>query len=413
MRKKVFLTLLAVALAMRVVAQEGVVSENIQVGSTVPDFTINVLSQEGTMPVNIKDYRGKVVILEFWATYCGPCLPAMEHLAAIKKKIPNDVEVFAITDENRQKVVSFLNQRPTSLQIGLDNNRHLNNLFYHLFMPHTIVIGPDGVLKAITSPDQITEELVYLAKSGAAIVVKTKAEFASQDETATALVPLSIEDNSLYKVVVSPAQQGVQSQVNKKSDSEYEFINCTVPMIYQALYQTTQKMLDERPCLEVTQQTKYLLQENYQYCFKLKVPSKMTDRVGAIGMQHLEEIFAIKPQNELRTRNVYALVINETNNKSNDSTQASAITIKEFIHLLWETRLVDKPIINESGLPDDAVISVDIPTQVHEVGERLASLGMRLEPKTKELSCLILHEANEPKPTENTKEIPTDEAKND
>lgn len=407
-----------ILLSSGVFAQEGVVSQDIKVGVQVPNFSIDILTNEGLTKSEINGYRGKVVILEFWATYCGPCLPAMDHLAKIRSKFTNDVEFFAITDEPRSKVVSFLNQRPTSLLIGIDTDRTLNRLFYHQFMPHTVIIGPDGFVKAITSPDQITEELIYLAKSGAELAVKTKAEFASNDINDTALVPVSVEDNSFYKVIVSPHVEGVQSQVNKKSSNEYEFINCTVPMMYQALYQTTLQNANERPCLEVTQQTKYLLQENYQYCLKLKVPAKMEDRLGEIGMRHLDEVFAIKPQNEMRTRNVYSLVFKETIKKDTvvasldslgnkiivaDSLQTSedlqvaensggAISIKEFIALLWETRLVDKQIINDSGLPDETIVNVEIPTQVHEVGECLASIGLKLEPKTKEMSCLILHE---------------------
>jgi thiol-disulfide isomerase/thioredoxin len=389
---KKIIVLLSICFGGVAFAQEGVVSQNVQVGAIVPDFALNVLTKEGVTKVNIRDYRGKVVILEFWATYCGPCLPAMDHLSEIKNKIPNEFEAFAITDEERPKVVSFLNQRPTSLQVALDENHELNKLFYHQFMPHTVIIGTDGIVKAITSPDQITEEVIYMVKSGAEIVVKTKAEFVSKDENATALVPVSLEDNSLYKVIISPAVEGIQAQVNKKASNEYEFVNCSVPMMYQALYQTTLPNPEERPCLEVTQQTKYLLQENHQYCLKLKVPEKMQDRIGTIGMQHLEELFAIKPQNEMRTRNVYALVLNATEADSTDTTETGKITIKEFIKLLWETRLVDKPVVNESGLPDDAVLDIDLPTQVHEVSDRLAHLGLKLEPKSKEMSCLILHD---------------------
>ncbi len=376
-------------------SQEGAVSENIQVGVEVPDFEMQVLTNQGTTTTKIRDYRGKVIILEFWATYCGPCLPAMDHLAEVRNNFTDEVEVFAITDEPRSKVVNFLNTRPTSLLIALDDDKTLNRLFYHQFMPHTVIIGPDGFVKAITSPDQITKELIYMAKSGAELTVKTKAEFASSDVNDTALVQYSLEDNSFYKVIISPQVEGVQSQVNKKAANEYEFVNCTVPMMYQALYQTTLKDTDERPCLEVTQQTRYLLQENHQYCLKLKVPEKQERAIGLIGMRHLEEVFSIKPQNEMRSRNVYSLVISEPDSLSADSLAASPegkMSLKDFISLLWETRLVDKPIINDSGLPDDTVVSIEIPTQVYEVDRRLASIGMRLEAKTKETSCLILHE---------------------
>jgi thiol-disulfide isomerase/thioredoxin len=393
--KKVISFCLLILVGLGAFSQEGVVSQNIQVGTEVPDFEIQVLTSEGSVMTNIRDHRGKVVILEFWATYCGPCLPAMDHLVEVQSNFTSGVEVFAITDEPRSKVVSFLNKRPTSLLVALDNDKTLNRLFYHQFMPHTVIIGPNGFVKAITSPDQITRELIYMAKSGADLTVKTKAEFASSNVNDTALAPYSLEDNSFYKVIISPQAEGIQSQVNKKAPNEYEFINCTVPMMYQTLYQTTLKVADERPCLEVTQQTKYLLQENYQYCMKLKVPQKQEGNIGLVGMKHLEEVFSIKPQNEVRIRDVYSLVISESDSLYTNVPSTSSggnMSIKQFISLLWDTRLVDKPIVNDSGLPDDTIMNIEIPTQVYQVDERLASIGMRLEPKVKETGCLILHE---------------------
>jgi thiol-disulfide isomerase/thioredoxin len=75
-RKKIISICLLIFLGSSVFAQEGVVSQNIQVGVEVPNFEIQVLTSEGSVMTNIRDYRGRVVILEFWATYCGPWLPA-------------------------------------------------------------------------------------------------------------------------------------------------------------------------------------------------------------------------------------------------------------------------------------------------------------------------------------------------
>jgi thiol-disulfide isomerase/thioredoxin len=391
--KKILLVVITIlSVFSKSLSQEGAVSSDmVQIGSLVPDFTINILHNEGVIKKNIKDYRGKVVILEFWATYCGPCIPAMDHLAQIYGKMYKDLEVIAISDEERWKVVNFLKKRPTSLSIGIDTDKSLNRLFYHQFMPHTIIIDPQGYMKAITSPDQITEEIIYLAKSGAVLPVKTKAEFAPKDETANALTPIQSEDKSFYKVIVSPAVEGVQSQINKKSDAEYEFINCTVPLMYQVLYQTTKPNPNERACLEVTENTKFLLQENQQYCLKLKVPEPTKHRIGEIGMRHLEEIFAVKAINETRTRKVYALVINKEGSNPSDSVGTN-IPLKDFIKLLWDTRMVEMPIVNESGLDDNTLIKVaEMPKEATKVQESLQKMGFKLEPKTTETACLILH----------------------
>ena len=50
------------------------------------------------------------------------------------------------------------------------------------------------------------------------------------------------------------------------------------------------------------------------------------------------------------------------------------------------------PIVNESGIPDETVVNVQMPKQVNEVSESLTKLGFHLEPKTKETGCLVLYE---------------------
>lgn len=371
-------------------SQEGAVSEMIQIGTQVPDFDITLYTPTGTEKHNIKEYRGKVVILEFWATYCGPCIPAMDHLYDIQYQIPKDLVVIAITDEERWKVANFLKKRPTNLKLGLDTDKSLNKLFYHQFMPHTIVIDPQGYLKAITSPDQINKEIVYLAKSGAVLPVKTKAEFASKSETSTALTAVNYEEKSFYKVSVAAYRDGIQSQINKKSDFEYEFINCTVPLMYQVLYQASKENPNERACLEVTEKTKYLLQENQQYCMTIKIPEAMKHRLGEIGMKHLEDAFGVKAKNETRTRKAYAFMPNGTVDVNGAGV---SLPLKDYLKLLWDTRVVDMPIVNESGLGDDSIITVpEIPKEATQVPNNLAKMGFKLEPKTFETSCMVLHE---------------------
>lgn len=391
MKKILFILSIISLCSAQSYAQEGAVSELVQVGSIVPDFNISILSKEGTIKKNIKDYRGKVVVLEFWATYCGPCLPAMDHLASLQNKLKQDLEVINITDEERWKVVSFLKKRPTSLPIAIDSDKSINQLFYHQLIPHTIIIDPQGYIKAITSPEEVTEEVIYLAKSGAILNVKTKAEFASKTDVATAMTTTQVDDKSFYKIAVSAYKEGVQSQINKKSDFEYEFINCTVPLMYQVLYQTTRPNPNDRACLEVSEQTKYLLEEKQQYSMTLKIPEAMKHRLGEIGMKHLEEIFAVKAKNENRTRKVYALTSNAASLTQSET--GTDIPLKDFIKLLWDTRVVDMPVINESGLSDMSLLRIaEFPKEATKVQEVIQKMGFKLEPKTTETACLVLHE---------------------
>src|SRR5688572_28662197 len=56
--------------------------------------------------------RGKVVVLEFWATWCGPCVAAMPHMNGLADRYKGKVQFIEITDEGRETVAPFLAKRP-------------------------------------------------------------------------------------------------------------------------------------------------------------------------------------------------------------------------------------------------------------------------------------------------------------
>ncbi len=123
-------------------------SPTFQVGSAwaTPACTPKNLTNESVL--DLSAYRGKVVYVDFWASWCAPCkmaFPFMNELAA-----DYDPEAFTIVgisvDDSREKALKFAERTPASFTLGLDTTGTCPNAFGVKAMPSSFLLGPDGTV---------------------------------------------------------------------------------------------------------------------------------------------------------------------------------------------------------------------------------------------------------------------------
>jgi len=103
--------------------------------------------------------KGRVVVLEFWATWCGPCIKAIPHLNDLAEQFKNKPVVFiSVTSENEDVVRPFLKNRPMQAWVGLDDYEVLNKAFHVKGVPHAVIIDASGHIAAIVHPADIKPE---------------------------------------------------------------------------------------------------------------------------------------------------------------------------------------------------------------------------------------------------------------
>jgi thiol-disulfide isomerase/thioredoxin len=103
--------------------------------------------------------KGKVVILEFWATWCGPCIAAIPHLNELADEFKGKpVQFIAITDEEENVVAPFLKKKSIHAWVGLDTDKSMHKDYAISGIPHTVVIDRKGKVAAITYPTALTKQ---------------------------------------------------------------------------------------------------------------------------------------------------------------------------------------------------------------------------------------------------------------
>ncbi len=138
------------------------------------DFTLKTL-KGGT--VSLKDYRGRLIFLNFWATWCGPCraeMPSMQRLWEEFKE--EDFVILAINIQEESKLVSsFMNERGLSFPVLLDEKGKVARSYGIRGIPTTFFLNPEGEIigKAVGARDwaskesfQLIEELLFEALLG-------------------------------------------------------------------------------------------------------------------------------------------------------------------------------------------------------------------------------------------------------
>ena len=129
------------------------------------DFTLTDLEGKSW---TLQSLHGKVVLVNFWATWCPPCRKEMPDLDALYRKFKDKgLVVLAISDEEMAKVKPFLAERSLGFPILLDPGRKINDLFHVDGIPKTFIYDREGKLAA-QSIDMRTQKqfLEMLAQVG-------------------------------------------------------------------------------------------------------------------------------------------------------------------------------------------------------------------------------------------------------
>lgn len=134
-----------------------------QIGRVAPVFSIS----DGQHSVDLANLRGKVVVLNFWASWCAPCVQEMPSLEALQQEMPQIQVVAVASNEDYAQYQNYIARQHLDLLTVFDQKQTSNTLYGSFKFPETYIIDKQGVIRRkLIGPQEFTSPsfLRYLTK---------------------------------------------------------------------------------------------------------------------------------------------------------------------------------------------------------------------------------------------------------
>ncbi len=124
------------------------------IGDPAPDFTV----QDQDRKISLHDLKGKPIVLNFWASWCPPCVHEMPSLTQLQRQMGRNITVLAVSvDEDEDAYHKFLRNHGVDLLTVRDPEKRSPNLYGTVMFPETYIIDASGrVRRKIVGEENFT-----------------------------------------------------------------------------------------------------------------------------------------------------------------------------------------------------------------------------------------------------------------
>lgn len=289
-------------LFLRVAAQEntsitGINFPALKHGDMVPNIVIEKILNNGGNTLQLADFKGKLLILDFWATSCGACIQAMPRLDSLSDAFGGNLVVLPVTAEKAERIFAFQHSN-TFLKRRLFRtvveDKALHILFPHRMLPHEVWIDGTGKVLGFTEALDITQATVAQALAGKGITAGMKEDILDFDRDKPLLVQGNGGSDSLYKYrsVITGALKGLPSGMGFSYDSAKRMTivratNVSIKKLYTLAYKGLRNLTNDNVDLDNL---------SGLYCYELDLPSASPTLVRRSIREDLDRFFGVRSE---------------------------------------------------------------------------------------------------------------------
>lgn len=371
-------------------------------GEFFPNYLLRPVVNAPSSEIDIWQIKGKYIILNFWGTWCAPCIPEMDSLGKLQKKFAGRVQIIGISNDTDIKLRSYLKKRPTQVWLASDTTSNLYRQLGLRFVGQSLVLDPNKKIIGIVRSDSINTTWMEKLITGKDITLNGETDGPVSGEFGD---PFGIDSTTTESFSLRSYMSGKPSMSMTYLNTALEgrrltYLNVCKTSLYRDAYEIASQAqliyeFDENEVCNFDD-------NNTLVCFDLLVKPSQKDSILLIMQQKLKASLPFKVRTETRKITVLVLSLDTSGLKpkvsqksksvysySGNGFSGSAIPMKTFAGYLANES--GRPVVDETGL----VGVFDIDTKLtlrtkEEIINSLKPLGLKLEKAERELPVLVI-----------------------
>ncbi len=161
----------------------------VEIGNSVPDYMFRNILNYKTRTARISDFRGKLLLLDFWATWCTPCIAGMPGMHELQEKFKDRIQIILVNDNESPVLVDrfVANRKKTAssritLPVAYSDSLLSKSMFPHPGIPAIFWIDSEGILRYKTSKVEVNERNIGAFLNGKPIAFESVTPMVSPEK---------------------------------------------------------------------------------------------------------------------------------------------------------------------------------------------------------------------------------------
>jgi thiol-disulfide isomerase/thioredoxin len=389
------------------------------VNQLCPDFVFDTLLNYKKEKVTLSEFKGKFVIIDFWGTFCIPCINAIPKMEQLQRKFGDSLQVLMVATDGFQKAKQFYETRqkankPMLLPCAI--NRKFVKYFQIKEVSTYVWIDDQGTIKAITDESQITEQRVADFIRGKSIEVRQKIKTVFRDYKNSLVTTANEMDSGsvLYNSSFTKYLNGFIPTYSPltRGRTKVSVTNLSIALLYRIAFGDTAHSIEfNRTVIESAHPEKLSCPKNEAYetwkfdntfCYELTVPKEKQKDILKIMQGELKRMFGYNAFEEYRTQKCLVLTAEKDfhfwANKTASpklvfNTGGITVTNHPFAQFTEMIRhyMQDKIILDETGITGNVDIFLQAEmNDVNSVMEALKKYGLHLRWENRQVQVLVI-----------------------